>query len=203
MDTLNKETARERYRALRRALTPEARQAQADAMQAHLLPWLDAKAPRRTLTCVLSYGAEPPTGRLMDALHAQGYRILVPICEPGRRLSWTDWHPGIATSRSAVAPIAEPMGDRHGSDVMAGVDVVLVPAQAIDTTGARLGQGGGYYDRFIASLDEFTPRPLLLSMVYEHEFLPADSFVYNALDRRVDAVLTPSGITWFGDDAAR
>lgn len=202
MDILSKDEARALYRGLRRGLDAVERQRQVDAIQLHLLPWLAENAPRRALTCVLSYGAEPPTGRLMDVLHAEGFRLLVPICEPDRRLSWTEWYPGVPTLRSDVAPIAEPVGERHGSEVMSAVDVVLVPAQAIDAGGARLGQGGGYYDRFIASLDGHDPRPLLLSMVFEHELLPAESFEYNALDRRVDAVVTPSGITWFRGAAA-
>lgn len=199
MDTLSKDEARARQRALRRAMEPSARQDQVDAAERHLLPWLADNAPRRTVASVLSFGAEPPTGHLLGLLHATGYRVLVPICEPGRRLSWSEWYPGVPTSRSRVAPVQEPVGERHGPERMLEVDVVLVPALAVDERGARLGQGGGYYDRFIASLDALARRPELVSLVFDHEVLPADSFEHDALDRRVDAVVTAAGIRRLGD----
>jgi len=35
-------------------------------------------------------------------------------------------------------------------------DVILVPALSYDAEGYRLGQGGGYYDRFLSACDAFT-----------------------------------------------
>lgn len=174
-----------------------------DAAGAHLISWLDQHAVNRTVTAFLSYGAEPPTGRLLAALHARGYRVLVPICEPERRLSWAAWHPGIEMARCAVAPIDEPVGPRFDASVMPLVDAVLVPAQAVDSQGDRLGQGGGYYDRFIASLDGAASRPALLAVVYEHELMEAGSFPVQGFDRRVDAVFTATGRRNFGERAPR
>jgi len=194
---MDKEHARTTYRGLRRALSPAERLGQADALVAHLLPWLAGRAPGGTVAGVVSYGAELPTAGLLAALHAAGHRVLVPICEPERRLSWADWYPGVPMQRCAVAPIDEPAGPRFGTEVMEGADVVLVPALAVDGDGARLGQGGGYYDRFIASLDRLDRRPVLLAMVYAHEFVPAGTFEYHMLDRMVDGVVTADGFTWF------
>ncbi|GER21760.1 hypothetical protein NCCP1664_02570 [Zafaria cholistanensis] len=194
---MDKDRARAAYRGLRRALSPAERQRQAGALAARLLPWLAGRAPGATVAGVVSYGAEPPTAALLAALHGAGHRVLVPICEPERQLSWAEWYPGVPMQRCAVAPIDEPAGPRFGTEAMDGVGVVLVPALAVDGDGARLGQGGGYYDRFIASLDRLDRRPALLAMVYEHELVPAGTFEYDALDRKVDGVLTAEGFTWF------
>lgn len=35
----------------------------------------------------------------------------------------------------------------------AEIDIVLVPCQAVDRLGNRLGKGGGFYDRFLARPD--------------------------------------------------
>ncbi|PQZ96007.1 5-formyltetrahydrofolate cyclo-ligase [Arthrobacter sp. MYb227] len=196
----HKDTTRDQLRAKRRQLGATERQRQAAALARHLVPWLDVNAPRKTLTCFLSYGAEPPTGELLDTLHVGGYRIYVPVCEPARQLSWVRWYPGVEMERSAVAPINEPVGERYGVELMGEIDVVLVPAQAVDEAGDRLGQGGGYYDRFISAMNEragsgaITQGPKLLSMVFEHEFMSAGSFPVEEFDQRVDAVVTALGV---------
>ncbi len=172
----------------------DARAAEMALLTEHLVQWLEDNAPRRTVTCFLSYGAEPPTGGLLARLHADGYVILVPICEPERQLSWTRWHPGIEMARSAVGPIDEPVGERFGPELMAEVDVILVPAQAVDANGDRLGQGGGYYDRFISSLDGPGGRPKLASILFEHEFVAPGQIPVEPFDQRVEAVVLPSGV---------
>lgn len=195
-----KDAIRTVLRSRRRALGAAERERQAEAMAGHLLEWLDAHAPRKTLTCFLSYGAEPPTGKLLAALDAAGYTVYVPVCEPKRQLSWVRWFPGVAMGRSAVAPIDEPVGERFDATLMDEVDVVLVPAQAVDAHGDRLGQGGGYYDRFIAVTGELAATgsigqvPKLLSMVFEHEFTEVGSFPVEGFDQPVDAVLTAAGV---------
>jgi len=193
---MSKAAARTHFRTLRRQLDPDRRRREMDAITAALFEWLGDDGEGRTLTCVLSYGAEPPTGGLLEQLHHRGHRVLVPICEPERRLSWADWYPGVPMARATVAPIDEPVGERHPVSVMEEVDVVLVPAQAVDTAGGRIGQGGGYYDRFIASLGTLQRRPVLLAMVFEHELVPPGTFEVGPLDQPVDGILTAAGITW-------
>lgn len=193
---MSKAAARTHFRTLRRQLDPDQRRREMDAITAALFEWLGDDGGARTLTCVLSYGAEPPTGPLLEELHRRGHRVLVPICEPERRLSWADWYPGVPMARATVAPIDEPVGERHPVSVMEEVDVVLVPAQAVDTAGGRIGQGGGYYDRFIGTLDTLRHRPVLLAMVFEHELVPVGTFEVGPLDQPVDGILTAAGITW-------
>lgn len=194
---MSKAAARTHFRTLRREMDPERRQQEARGIISVLLRWL-GEGQKRTLTSVLSFGSEPPTAALLDELHGLGHRILVPICESGRQLSWADWYPSVPMARATVAPIDEPVGPRNGVEIMDDVDVVLVPAQVVDPAGGRLGQGGGYYDRFIASLAARPTRPVLLAMVYEHELVPAGAFEVGELDQPVDGVITASGITWIG-----
>lgn len=199
---MSKAAARTHFRTLRRELAPARRHAEAEGIARVLLDWLGDDGGARALTSVLSYGAEPPTGELLAELHRRGHRLLVPICEPGRRLSWTDWYPGVPMARATVAPIDEPVGERHPVEVMEDVDVVLVPAQAVDPQGGRLGQGGGYYDRFIASLAVLERRPVLLAVVFEHELVPAGTFEVGPYDEPVDGILTAAGISWIGKPRA-
>ena len=70
-------------------------------------------------------------------------------------------------------------------------DVVLVPLLAFDVHGTRLGFGGGYYDRTLASLS----RARAIGIAYagqRMDFLPRD-----AHDYPLDAILTENGLTEF------
>lgn len=63
-------------------------------------------------------------------------------------------------------PLSEPTSN--------SIDLVIVPALAVDKNNYRLGYGGGYYDRFLAEKDVFTivciPKALVIETVYSEEF---------------------------------
>ena len=86
-------------------------------------------------------------------------------------------------ARGPVQPgqfgIAEPIGQRADS-----IDLVLVPALAIDGQGNRLGKGKGFYDRFLANYEG-----TCYAIVFDEEVLP--SIPTESHDRRVNGVITP------------
>lgn len=70
---------------------------------------------------------------------------------------------------------------------IADLDVVLVPGLAFDCTGARLGRGGGFYDRFLATLPS---KILTIGVAFDQQIVatvPAQPH-----DRRVQVVITES-----------
>lgn len=67
------------------------------------------------------------------------------------------------------------------------IGLILVPGTAFDRSGARLGQGGGYYDRFL-------PRTAGVRMGVCHDFALLSSVPQQTHDQRMDAVVTPSGL---------
>ena len=78
--------------------------------------------------------------------------------------------------------------DALGVDAVTDADVVLVPALAVGADGARLGRGGGSYDRALARVPAGRPRTALL---YDGELLPG--VPAEPHDQRVSGVVTPSG----------
>ncbi len=67
-------------------------------------------------------------------------------------------------------------------------DALLIPMVGFDAAGYRLGYGGGYYDRTVASL---TPRPRLIGISYELGRI--ESIRPLAHDIRMDHVITEAG----------
>ena len=70
-------------------------------------------------------------------------------------------------------------------------DIVLVPLLAFDAGGGRLGYGGGYYDRTLAAY----PGALAVGVAFDAQ--EVDAVPMEAHDRRLDAVLTESGLRDF------
>ena len=75
-------------------------------------------------------------------------------------------------------------------------DVILAPLLAFDGDGWRLGYGGGFYDRTVASLRNFGQRVNLIGIAYEEQKL--DKLPVGPFDMPLDAVLSPAGIEEFG-----
>ena len=72
--------------------------------------------------------------------------------------------------------------------------VLLMPLAAFDGRGNRIGYGKGHYDRAIAALEKVSPVVCigLAFDVQEVGEVPAE-----AHDRRLDALLTPTGLRRF------
>ncbi|WP_284976435.1 5-formyltetrahydrofolate cyclo-ligase [Arthrobacter sp. efr-133-TYG-104] len=193
---LTKEEIRSSRRLCRSALTPEQRSAAGASISVHGKQWAARVAGGSTGEFALYVGVahEPPTMPLIEALYAEGHRVLLPVCEPDRQLSWVYWTPDTAFVRSAYAPIDEPEGERLDSAVIAGTAGIFMPATAVDLTGSRIGQGGGYYDRLLDGLDSSGVRPPSIAVIYDEDLLPAGSIPAEGFDRPVPEVLTPSGI---------
>lgn len=71
-----------------------------------------------------------------------------------------------------------------------GIDLVLIPAVGIGPAGERLGQGGGYYDRFLHRTEG-----LRVALVFEGQRVT--NVPVEPHDLRMDAVVTENGWHWF------
>lgn len=142
-----------------------------------------------TVAAYVSIGGEPGTGPLLDRLHEQGRRVLLPVLLPDSDLDWAVYG-GPARLARARRGLIEPLGPRLGVDAVATADVVLAPALAVGRDGTRMGKGGGSYDRALGRVPIGT---FTCALVYDEELL--ESVPTEPHDRPVTAVATPSGVT--------
>ena len=204
----SKDEIRASHRARRASFTRAGLESAAAGIARHGLAWasgLTGGTPG-TFAAYLGVGSEPPTLPLLGALHEAGHQVLLPVCGPARSLSWVYWTPASEFVRSRYAPIQEPAGECHDTSVMQHTAGIFLPATAVDRSGNRIGQGGGYYDKFLAALAALLPSgtpasdggPLppvpTAAVVFDGEVLPAGSIPAEPFDRKVAAALTPAGL---------
>ncbi len=136
--------------ALRRAAEhwPAEEQAASDAaLRAALLRHPPLLRAERILL-FYGVGIEPDTAPLLPLLWEMGKTLYLPRCLPGRRLEARLARPDCLMNYNKLG-IPEPAEDAAlaARDTL---DLILVPALCYDRAGYRLGQGGGYYDRYLA-----------------------------------------------------
>ena len=102
----------------------------------------------------LSVRREVDTRRLIRSLLDQGKTVALPVSLAEGQMFFAEYRPGELTEGSIV-PIPEPDGDAPKVEPEDG-DLILVPALTFDRNGYRLGQGGGYYDRFLSAHELFS-----------------------------------------------
>ncbi|GHJ50390.1 hypothetical protein Cs7R123_77320 [Catellatospora sp. TT07R-123] len=186
-----KQDVRREVLAARRELSAAAVEAAAAGMLDRLGALL---AGRRGLT-VCAYvpiGREPGGPDLPERLAARPAvaRLLLPVLQPDLDLDWAAYT-GPASLAEAARGLREPVGPAQGRAAIAGADLVLVPAVAVDRSGVRLGRGGGSYDRALARVSLATPVAALLYDTELRDRLPAQEH-----DQRVHVVVTPVRTAW-------
>lgn len=149
---------------------------------------LDFISPRPG-ACVSGFAAirdEIDPAFLLDWLHREGFKLALPVMEGrGKPLVMRAWAPGDEMS-TVQWGIREPLAAKP--EVLP--DVVLVPLLAFDRRGARLGYGGGFYDRTLA---KFRARAAVTAVGIAYDELEVDAVPTESYDQRLDWVLTPSG----------
>ena len=119
---------------------------------------------------------------LLHALHARGHAVLLPETPPrGQPLRFRNWAPG-------AAMVSERFGTQRPDGPLAVPDALLVPLLAFDARCNRLGYGGGYYDRTIASL------PGILTIGCAFAMQRVDDVPVLPHDVPLDAIVTEHGV---------
>jgi 5-formyltetrahydrofolate cyclo-ligase len=175
---------------LRRALLSRREGVTAAALQQQSLKVCKALATwvcQRPITSICLYAAyrgEIDVFPLVKLLPQHQFALPVTV---GKSMSFYEWREG-ETLRQGRFGILEP-GDTAGrAPVVIGAQTaVLVPCLAVDYSGARLGYGGGFFDRFLTAYS-----PLAVGIVADDFLLP--SLPVETHDRRLDWVVTQAGV---------
>ena len=139
---------------------------------------------------VLTYAALPAEldpSLAIDALRARGVRIAYTRIEAPGVLGLHSVHDGTELVPGPLS-IRQPSEDspRVAHDE---IDIVIVPGVAFDERGARLGYGGGYFDRLLPLLREDCVR---IGVAFDEQLIP--EIPAQEHDEHVDIVVTPTRV---------
>jgi len=179
--TSDKTVLRAQMRALRRTLS-EAYPAAAQQLADHA-----ASLPAGTEIAIYrAMGSEVEVEPLARTLLRQGRRLCLPVViRRDEAMIFRRWTPGDPLEPDmAGCPAPLPLAETVLPDL------VIVPLLAFDDTGARLGQGGGYYDRTLAQLRR-SSTVLAIGLAYAGQRL--DRLPTEAHDQGLDGILTETG----------
>lgn len=185
-----KSALRQAQRQLRRAIPERSRATAARRAAAALLRRLGRR--RLRIAIYLSVHSELSTAPLRAALTRAGHAVYTPLILPHSRMRFVPLR-AHAPLRHCALGLPRPV-DTRGRRSARAMDVVLLPLLAFDARGARLGNGGGYYDRAL-SRRLCARRPWQVGYAYaaqEVAHVPCEPW-----DVRLDAVATERGLRRF------
>lgn len=141
-----------------RAMEPAARRAASRRLGASVRR-LAAYRQARWIGCYLAVELEVDTWPMVRQALADGKRVAAPVPLPASRTlrlaELTSATRGLVRGPYGI-PQPDPRRARRVDPQV--LDLLLVPGVAFDRQGHRLGRGGGYFDRFLATLPATVPR---------------------------------------------
>lgn len=174
-----KQSIRKTIIAQRDQLPAETRAARSAAITERLLQ-LPEYRQAETVLGYMNFGAEFASGLWVEKVLAEGKRLALP--KVNRHTNHLDlyWVDDPENQLAAgLWGIREPVVER--CERLSGlneVEFALLPGVAFARDGARLGYGGGFYDKLLADLpSEMTQRPVLAAAAFAMqivEFVPQE-----------------------------
>lgn len=216
MTTASKSQVRSRLRSARAGLTDADLARRGESLASALAQHVH---PETVVAGYMPMAGEPDIRQFLETHVARTGPVYLPLVPPtGHLLRWQPWNPETQMRQHSTLPISEPDPDSPqgvGALVQRAVEVqlrnptrqnpgqptrpaelvMLIPTLALDTAGARLGQGGGYYDATTAQLVSALRRHPevrceMIAVVHAAEVLDPGSFPVEAHDLHVSRAAT-------------
>ena len=184
-----KRALRAELRERRRTRTSTERASEAENLTAQLES-LTENLGVNYLAAYLSTPNEPPTRDFLSWACKRGIRVILPISRDDGLL---DWAPYDASEESEdITGMPVPTSELLNPMAINDVGLILVPAASVDRSGMRMGWGQGYFDKTLGSMEKCPP---VYAVIFDDELV--DSVPSEVHDKRVNGVVTPSGVVRF------
>ncbi|UOY94015.1 5-formyltetrahydrofolate cyclo-ligase [Ectobacillus sp. JY-23] len=103
----------------------------------------------RTIAITISMGHEPDTRSIIEYAWHIGKKVAVPKCTPKTRDMEFRYITSFAQLETVYMELQEPMVAKTVLANPDEIELMLIPGVAFTRERARIGYGGGYYDRYL------------------------------------------------------
>ncbi len=191
-----KQDIRNNILAQREWLSVDVRAAHSAAITGRLLQ-LPEYRQAATVLGYMNFGAEFGSETLVQQALTDGKVLLLPKVNPStRELELYQVEDVDAQLAPGAYGIREPVAGRCArQDALERIDFILLPGVAFGRDGARLGYGGGFYDKLLTRLDAGkSPArpPALVAGAYSMQVV--ENIPQEPGDRKVEWLVTESGV---------
>jgi 5-formyltetrahydrofolate cyclo-ligase len=184
-----KRALRAELRERRRTMTATERES-ASAALTQRLESLTTELGVDYIAAYLSTPNEPGTRDFLSWACRKGIRVILPISRDDGLLDWAPYDAN--EEMEDVAGMPAPTSEILNPMAIDNVGLIFVPAATVDRTGMRMGWGQGYFDKTLGSMEKCPP---VYAVIFDSELV--DSVPSEVHDKRVDGVVTPSGVVRF------
>ncbi|MGJ0627308.1 5-formyltetrahydrofolate cyclo-ligase [Xenorhabdus bovienii] len=185
-----RKSIRKQIRQLRQNLSPEQQSqfAQQVAQNAMSHPKIQQA---NKIALYLAFDGELDTRPLIQQFWQQNKQVYLPVLHPfsQHHLLFLHYHPETSLHYNRFN-IEEPPLDVRQILPVSELDVMFIPLVAFDSTGQRLGMGGGFYDRTLAKWQQQNFYPIGLA----HDFQLVNSLPSASWDIPLPEIITPEKI---------
>jgi 5-formyltetrahydrofolate cyclo-ligase len=181
----SKKELRKTLRAARRALSPAEQQLGAERLCQLVAPVLSPKRTPR-IALYLAADGELSAQPLIEYCWRQKIQVYLPVLNPLNQKMWFAQYTPDSIMTVNRFGIAEPLSGAPAR--LWQLSLVMFPLVGFDQTCARLGMGGGFYDRVFANRDLWPRKPGLFGIA--HECQKVDRVPREAWDIPLDGVFS-------------
>ncbi|NJP37672.1 5-formyltetrahydrofolate cyclo-ligase [Bacillus luteus] len=164
-------------KAKRESLPAEDRAA-FDRQLQHELFYQSSWAKADSIGITVSVGSETDTSAVITRAWQEGKLTAAPVVEKGKMVFryFSAMEELVAAPFGLLEPVSGKLAEKED------IDMIIVPGLAFNTSGYRLGYGGGYFDKYLSNYSGST-----VSLVYPFQLI--DSLPVEAYDIAVGKLL--------------
>ncbi len=190
MSLISKTTLRVKYREIRKSIT-DRRQKENSIAECFLKSELYKSCS--SLFLYSAVGSEVDIGSIFKKALSDGKKVAFPLCTDREGSMEFYFVSDGSQLKSGMYGIKEPFKERCVPAESDCASVCIVPGLSFDKSGARLGYGKGYYDRFLEKY-----KGISVGICFEE--CVCEALLLNEHDKRVNYLITDKRIYIFSDN---